>query len=404
LCGRILVSILTNMRKSNGVIIVGGGIGGLALAIALARTGRPVRVLERAASFGEIGAGLQLAPNASRALDCLGVLERVRESVVTPQRMLWLDARTAEPLTELDLGEPFRERYGYDYLVMHRSDLLAALLDAARAHPAITLETDAEISAVDGSGAVARVTSVDGRERVAWLVVGLAPIAVAMGSASNGPLLVQALDYPRLGERFLFDVTTMKVIDGTRDHGGKVGALPGNQLRASPDGRAFTQKLNVEFDRAQRDHESVSVMAVDLDALEALAHELGAEAMTADLAGREDVERLTAASGHETNKLLRLVQSRLGPEGNYVHRGNTSSDVLDTSLALQMLASLEVIEDDLRQVEDVLRALALQQSLDLKGAIAAFDDAFTASWRDALPWLGTVALGFVCARGLVPVA
>lgn len=171
LYGFTILSILTIVGTPNGVIVVGGGIGGLALAIALARTGRRVHVLERASAFGEIGAGLQLAPNASRALDCLGVLERVRESAVTPQRMLWLDARDAEPLTELDLGAPFRERYGYDYLVMHRSDLLAALLDAARAYTAITLETDAEVASVNGEDA-AKVKYSDGRERAASLVVG----------------------------------------------------------------------------------------------------------------------------------------------------------------------------------------------------------------------------------------
>jgi hypothetical protein len=68
----------------------------------------------------------------------------------------------------------------------------------------------------------------------------LAPCAVAMGSASNGPLLVQAIDYPRLGERFLYDITAMRVLDGTREYNGKVGAMPGNRLRASPEGRVFT--------------------------------------------------------------------------------------------------------------------------------------------------------------------
>ena len=74
-----------------------------------------------------------------------------------------------------------------------------------------------------------------------------------------------------------------------------------------------------------------------------------------------DVRELSVAQGHETNKLLRLVQGRLPAElGNLLHRGNTSSDVLDTSLALQLLRSLDVLTDDFRRVAEVLRALALR--------------------------------------------
>ena len=73
----------------------------------------------------------------------------------------------------------------------------------------------------------------------------------------------------------------------------------------------------------------------------------------------EDLKYLNTASGHETNRLLRLVQSRLGPEGNYLHRGNTSSDVLDTSLALQMIASFDILLADFRKLADVLQALSL---------------------------------------------
>jgi len=106
------------------------------------------------------------------------------------------------------------------------------------------------------------------------------------------------------------------------------------------------------------------------------AHELTGAPTAAELGRIEaaltlaptDVQALTAASGHETNKLLRLVQSRLGPEGNYVHRGNTSSDVLDTSLALQMLGSLDVVAVDLAKVAATLRALALQHRLTLQVA------------------------------------
>ncbi|MGZ4623804.1 MAG: FAD-dependent monooxygenase [Blastococcus sp.] len=114
------------------VLVVGGGIGGLANAYALARLGRKVRVLERAAEFAEVGAGLQMAPNATRILREWGLLDRVIEEGVTPRRLVFRDALTGEELTSLDVGADFQERYGAPYVVIHRSDLLTILVDACR--------------------------------------------------------------------------------------------------------------------------------------------------------------------------------------------------------------------------------------------------------------------------------
>ena len=153
-------------------VVVGGGIGGLAVALGLARRGRRVRVLEKASEFGEIGAGIQLAPNASRALDDLGVLAAIRPSAVFPQRMLWMDARSGERLTALDLGETFRERYEYPYLVMHRSDLLAALLEGCEAHPLIALETDKAVVAIEDRGDDVVLRCADGSATAGELAIG----------------------------------------------------------------------------------------------------------------------------------------------------------------------------------------------------------------------------------------
>ncbi|MTD52951.1 FAD-dependent monooxygenase [Amycolatopsis pithecellobii] len=121
-------------------LIVGGGIGGLATALSIARAGRSVHLLERAGEFAEIGAGLQFGPNASRALDALGVLDDILPLAVQPARAVMMDAQAGTPLTTLELGEKFRRRYGYPYLVLHRSDLLDVLLAHCRAHDLITLE------------------------------------------------------------------------------------------------------------------------------------------------------------------------------------------------------------------------------------------------------------------------
>ncbi len=114
-------------------LIIGGGIGGLATALALARHGRPVHVLEKATEFGEIGAGLQLAPNAMHVLDRLGVLSEISKHAVYPARLVWMDGIRAEKLSEVDLGDEFKRRYGHPYIVMHRGDLLNALLGACKA-------------------------------------------------------------------------------------------------------------------------------------------------------------------------------------------------------------------------------------------------------------------------------
>ncbi|MGW2085228.1 FAD-dependent monooxygenase [Streptomyces sp. NPDC001880] len=138
------------------IAVVGGGIGGLAAALAVARSGHHVTLVERAAEFGEIGAGLQLAPNASLALEELGVLTAVQRSAVAPPRLVMMDALTGDQITSLDLrGAAYTERFTHPYLVTHRTDLHAALLSACQEHPAITLRTGHTVTHVeqDASGA-----------------------------------------------------------------------------------------------------------------------------------------------------------------------------------------------------------------------------------------------------------
>jgi 2-polyprenyl-6-methoxyphenol hydroxylase-like FAD-dependent oxidoreductase len=143
-------------------LIVGGGIGGLATALALSRRGYPVHLIEKAHEFGEIGAGIQIAPNGSCMLDDLGVLHKIQAVAVYPQRMMLVDALSNEHLTTLDFGENFQHAYTYPYLVMHRNDLLTILLEACQQSNAITLETQREIVAVEDLGDSARVKCANG--------------------------------------------------------------------------------------------------------------------------------------------------------------------------------------------------------------------------------------------------
>jgi salicylate hydroxylase len=154
------------------ILIVGGGIGGLTTALALSRRNRPVHVVEKSPEFGEIGAGLQLAPNAMHVLDQVGVLSEISKHAVYPSRLVWMDAIRATHITSIDLGDAFKKRYGYPYIVMHRGDLLNVLLEACRASPLITLEANRGVTAVEDLTDRARVTFADGSVCEADLLIG----------------------------------------------------------------------------------------------------------------------------------------------------------------------------------------------------------------------------------------
>jgi 2-polyprenyl-6-methoxyphenol hydroxylase-like FAD-dependent oxidoreductase len=130
------------------VVVAGGGIGGLANALALARKGQRVRVLERAAEFAEVGAGLQMAPNATRILREWGLLERVLDAGVSPKRLVFKDAIDGGELTHLPLDDVFGERYSAPYVVIHRSDLLEILHDACL-ESGVELISDSTVAGVE---------------------------------------------------------------------------------------------------------------------------------------------------------------------------------------------------------------------------------------------------------------
>jgi salicylate hydroxylase len=121
------------------VIVAGAGIGGLTAALAIAQRGFRVSVLDQAPRLDEVGAGIQLSPNAARVLIGLGLRERLLRYVVAPAELRVLHARTARLLARLPLGAACEQRYGAPYWVIHRGDLQAALLDAVRANPDISL-------------------------------------------------------------------------------------------------------------------------------------------------------------------------------------------------------------------------------------------------------------------------
>ena len=153
---------MSNTPSSQPVIVAGGGIGGLAAALALVRQGFDVTVLEQAAEIGEIGAGIQLGPNAFHAFDALGVGDKTRARAVYTDHMVMHDALDEYQVGKIPTGEAFRQRFGNPYAVIHRADIHTSLLEGAvetRRVKFITStrverieQTDGTVTAIDQHG------------------------------------------------------------------------------------------------------------------------------------------------------------------------------------------------------------------------------------------------------------
>jgi salicylate hydroxylase len=135
-------------------MIAGGGIGGLTAALALAQQGFRATIYDQAARLEEIGAGIQLSPNASRVLIALGLADKLKPLVVAPQELRVYNAASARLLARSPLGAWIEQRHGAPYWVIHRGDLQSVLLDAACAHPdiAVQLGTRVEDFALHANG------------------------------------------------------------------------------------------------------------------------------------------------------------------------------------------------------------------------------------------------------------
>jgi 2-polyprenyl-6-methoxyphenol hydroxylase-like FAD-dependent oxidoreductase len=143
------------------VLIVGGGIGGLAAALALAQKGVRTQVIEQASEFKEVGAGIQLGPNVFRMFDVLGLTGAVSALAVFPENLIMLDAITGDEVTRVPLDQRFRSRFTHPYALIYRPDLLSVLLEACRKNDSIELYTSQKIVTVDqhAKGVTARSES-----------------------------------------------------------------------------------------------------------------------------------------------------------------------------------------------------------------------------------------------------
>ncbi len=153
------------------MVIVGGGIGGLAAALAAARAGRAVQLLEQASALAEVGAGVQLGPNAVRVLESWGLIDALRSVAAFPKRLEVRNALNAQTLGVLPLGARTVARYGAAYATLARADLHGLLLRAARGH-GVSLELNVALAEVSQMSDVVQLRTVSGQTLNTPLLVG----------------------------------------------------------------------------------------------------------------------------------------------------------------------------------------------------------------------------------------
>lgn len=244
---------------THNAMVVGGGIGGFATALALGRTGLDIQVLEQASAFGEVGAGLQLGPNAVRVLADWGLTDALNACAAFPEALQVRDARGGERLGRLSLGPQARARYDQPYATLHRADLHALLLQAVRQLPRVHLALNARVAGYTESIDGVRVTGeneavyeahaligADGLwSRVRSQLLGAQPVRASghlayrgmvrsadLPAALRAPLVtawlgprLHVVHYPvRQGQWFNVVVVVHGVLG--QGHGGAVGADP----------------------------------------------------------------------------------------------------------------------------------------------------------------------------------
>lgn len=154
------------------ILVAGGGIGGLATALALSRHRHRADVFEQAAVFGEIGAGVQLGPNAARRLQQLDLGQGLAAIAARPDALVVHSADSGSELARMPLGDTMQQRYGAPYFCVHRADLHGLLLEAVRARGTGALVTAARIAQVETSDDLVCMSSNDARAWEGEAIVG----------------------------------------------------------------------------------------------------------------------------------------------------------------------------------------------------------------------------------------
>lgn len=157
------------MRK---ILIVGGGIGGLAAALACTRAGAELALFERAAEFTEVGAGIQMGPNVVKLLHGWGLQDAVAQVAAFPQRLQVRSAVSGAELGVLKLGAAMKQRYGAPYATIHRADLHGLLLAALQQQGAAQLNLGSAVARFTQDAEGVTLHTSDGRQARGDLLVG----------------------------------------------------------------------------------------------------------------------------------------------------------------------------------------------------------------------------------------
>ena len=163
---------MSNKQENLPVLVAGGGIGGLAAALALVRQGFRVQVFEQAPEIGEIGAGIQLGPNAFHAFDALGVGDKTRSRSVFTDYMVMHDAIDGYQVGKIETGEAFRKRFGNPYAVIHRVDIHKSLLEGAVETGKVEFFTNTRIEKVEQDADSVTLTDQNGKQWKGVAVIG----------------------------------------------------------------------------------------------------------------------------------------------------------------------------------------------------------------------------------------
>lgn len=146
--------MLNSLVKKHPILVAGGGIGGFAAALCLARQGYPVQLFEQAQEIKEIGAGIQIGPNAFHVFERLGLVEKVTAKASMPESLVMMDGITAEEVVSIPLQGQFRERFQYPYALIHRADLHQIFVDACAVEPNIEVVTGNRVENFTQEGAL----------------------------------------------------------------------------------------------------------------------------------------------------------------------------------------------------------------------------------------------------------
>ena len=163
---------MAGASHENTVLVIGGGIGGMGCALALTQAGFDVELMEQAPEIGEIGAGIQLGPNAFAAMDALGCGPRARARAVYTDDLIMMDAVDESVVGKISAGEAFRTRFKNPYAVIHRADIHLSIYEEVQTKKNVRFHANSHIVNIDVGDKDVRATDSNGKEYRGIALIG----------------------------------------------------------------------------------------------------------------------------------------------------------------------------------------------------------------------------------------